>query len=167
MTLNLCSHPSLLPPSACLFDLFLHTAFKVISTVSPWMPQCYKSKENRPVILVNNAWDQLSLKTKEFWRRPSYAYGWGGDQSTNLLGLSWAASRILQRYTNSYEHARTHLSKQNEGTQKQYHFLILGCLMLYLSLIRRFLHKTGCRAEVYPYVKNVIKRNSKKSCCNI
>lgn len=79
-----------LPPSpllpACLFDLFLHTAFKVISTVSPWMPQCNKSEKNRPVILVNNAWDQLSLKTKEFWRTPSHAYGWGWDQSTNLLG---------------------------------------------------------------------------------
>lgn len=74
------------PSSTCLLDLFLHTAFKVISTVSPWLPQSYKSEENRPVILVNNAWDQLSLKTKEFWRRPSHAYGWGRDQSTNLLG---------------------------------------------------------------------------------
>lgn len=74
------------PSSTCLFDLFLHTAFKVISTVSPWMPQTYKSEENRPVISVNNAWDQLSLKTKWFWRRPSHAYGWGWDRSTNLLG---------------------------------------------------------------------------------
>lgn len=29
------------------------------------MPQSYKSEENRPVTLVNNAWDQLSLKTKK------------------------------------------------------------------------------------------------------
>ena len=116
MTLNLCSHPSLLPPSACLFDLFLHTAFKVISTVSPWMPQCYKSEENRPVILVNNAWDQLSLNKKEFWRRPSLAYGWGRDRSTNLLGSSWAASQILQRCTHTHTstHTNTHLSKHNE-----------------------------------------------------
>lgn len=29
------------------------------------MPQSHKSEENRPVILVNNAWKQLSLKGRE------------------------------------------------------------------------------------------------------
>lgn len=58
MAVNLCTPPQ----PACLFDLFLHTTFKVISTVSPWMPQSYKSEENGPVILVNNARDELSLK---------------------------------------------------------------------------------------------------------
>lgn len=146
MTLNLCSHPSLLPPSACLFDLFLHTAFKVISTVSPWMPQCYKSEENRPVILVNNAWNQLSLKTKEFWRRPSHAYGWGRDQSTNLLGSSWAASRILlEVHKHIWTCTNTHLSRQNKGIQKQYNFLPFRCLMLSLSLI--YSHYSFCTKQ--------------------
>lgn len=120
MTLNLCPHPSLLHLSLWLV---LHTAFKVISTVSPWVPRSYKSEENRPVILVNNAWNQLSLKTKEFVWRQSHACGWGRKQSP------LAYSRGTQT------RAKTHAwANRRQANKHCFNFLILGCLTWSLSL---------------------------------
>lgn len=78
------------------------------------MPECYKSEKNRPVILVNNAWDQLSLKTKEFLRRPSFAYQWEQDQSPWLTLSSWPALEVHK-----------HIPQQKRGGSYKNNFIFL------------------------------------------